>query len=158
MDDIKKQNKMITLKAYSHPYFEKGFRWYFVVGLICAIILGGFIYLKLYLGALALVVTTVVWLIYTKKPQEETTCTISEEGVRFGEKFYPKHQLKSFSIITLSRQNMLYLEISGFVRPAVHISLGDQPVEAIRKILTDYLPERMRQEDFADKLIRWLKI
>ena len=155
---IKKNNKTLTFKAYSHPYFKKGFWWYLAVVLVCLIILGAFVYFELYLGALALAVATAVWLVYSRMPQKEISCTISVEGVKFGDRFYPKKHLKSFSVVGASRQNILYLETNILLRPIAHIFLGEQSIYSVRKILTGYLPEKKKKEDFSDKLTRWLKI
>ena len=149
---------MLSFKAHSHPYYKKGFWWYLAASAVCLIILAVFVYLKLYLGAVALALLAVVWFVYSRKPQEEKKCEISEKGVLFGEKFFSKNQLKSFSFMDNEDISVLYLETAIRFRPLIHIFMIDGPIKKIRKILIKYLPEKKHEEDFADKRLRWLKV
>jgi len=155
MEDIRNTNKMITFKTSSHLYFEKGKSWFISVYLILLVLVALFVYLKQYLGAVVLAVAGVVLSIYSKIPPKEIFCIISKEGVKLDGQFYPYSSLKSFWIADIFPSPILYLDSAHRFRHLISVTLGDQPIEPIKRILREYLPEKSeRGEDIRDKLIR----
>lgn len=158
MEDIKHNQKLVNFKALSHPYFEKNWRWYFFAGLIYAIVIGLFIYFKQYLGAFAVIISVPVFYIYSKIPPKEIDCRISSEGIAINQQLVPFSQLKSFWFTDGGDYFVLHLEPNGRLKMPIRLYLDNQPIEPLRRVLLEYLPEVIRQEDIADKILRVFKI
>jgi len=151
--------KMITFKTTSHPHFEKRKLWFVIVFTILLAFVGLFVYLKQYVSSLVFVVLGLVIYIYSKMPAKEITCTISNEGIKIGERVYGKERLKSFWISELLFPPVLHLELNQRFYFPVSVSLGRQPIEPIKRILLEYLPEQIKPFwDVQDKLARLLRL
>jgi hypothetical protein len=155
MDDIKNKNKMIAFKAQSHLYFEKGLGWSVSMAMLLLLLVALFIYLKQYLGAVVVIVLGVVLYTYSNVPAKEISCLVSGEGIKIGERFYPYSSLKAFWIAQSAPYPILYLESVHRFKAPLSVSLGKEPPEPIRRILLEYLPEKVEKgEDIRDKINR----
>ena len=159
MEDIKTNQKMITFRVHSHPYFQKNHFWFVLVYIVLLLLGALYFWLKQYTGIMVILAIGIIVYFYSTLPPQELACSISPEGIKIGEKMYRFLLFKHFWSVETPSYLLLYLERVEKLKTFICLLIPkNQPFLPIKKILLTYLPEKdTKQESFPDKLLRILK-
>src|SRR3990167_355182 len=135
------------------PQYKRTVGWYFfmiaVFGslAIYSIVVDNFIFLFL-------IILFVLVIFISHRNASKMEFKITQDGIMVGNKFYPYKDIEKFWIIYQPPYaKTLYFHIKSFFNPRLPIPLEQQNPVHIRKILLDYIPEDLEQENepFSDK-------
>lgn len=141
--------------ALEYPMRERGPYWWLppsAVTLACVLFA---LLVKSYLFGGFAVLALLVALLYAQRPPREYRFAISREGVYIGGAHHRFSELKSFWIFEHGDAPEMSLETaSGRIFPYLYIPLGDTHPNRIRRVLSDFLPEKEHTELFTDHIAR----
>lgn len=150
---------IISWKAPEFFHYKKSHWWFPAQAAITLALTAIFILTGQYLVAIIVVLGAII--IYQLAHQEPEVLPVifSPQGIKCKGRFLPYQELKSFWIIESGSVKKLYLQqVERFSLPVV-VPLVKQDIEKVRAFLRHYIPENTDvKEDFADKLLRFLRI
>lgn len=132
--------------------------WFWLVGGVTLVLIAASILWGNFLLAILLLFGGATLLLLGKRPPRTIRCGVLDEGVRFGDRLFHYHALKSFCVIEDERRGRrLVVESKKIFLPHVHLPLGENVSGAqLRQQLSARLPEVHHEETFADALHDWL--
>ncbi len=148
-----------TIQEYEQ--YERGNRWYMVMGfigvvtLLYALISGNFLF------ALVIVLFGIILFLQSHQTPPQLPFVITDLGIIIGRKFHPFSDLKSFYIVYRPPEvKMLFFQSKSALEPMVRIPLLDTDPVEVRFSLLQYLPEDSEKEDepISDQLARNLRL
>ena len=147
----------ISWEDYEYAYYERGPGWYWSVYLIAGAFFIGAILLRNFLFAIFIVLATLTSVLYAKRRPDVVEFSVNRSGIRENKKYYPYGMLHSYWIDDTSREfpKLLLLSKKAFV-PLIVIPLANTDSEAVRNIVSNYLPEKIQQEPISSKIMEYL--
>ena len=91
-------------------------------------------------------------MLYSARPAEIISASISTQGVTVKKDLYPWANIKSFWIFEKSYKKEISLELKRQFMPFLKIPLGDIEPAKVREILLKFIPEKEQEESFIDNL------
>ena len=153
-----KKGKKLTKLEWTAPEFikyEKGKRWFILVGFIALAIIIIAILLKNFLWVVITILIILVVYIYASKEPRKIKFSISGKGIQIDQRIYRFENLKSFWIFYEPPGiKELSLRSKKMLMPYIKIPLDKQNPAEIRKFLLKFLPERKHRESTIDELAR----
>ena len=146
----------IYWETIEHPYYEKTSDWYWIVGIVGAVLAFlSFLFGNILLAIIFILATATV-MIHGARFPGLVSVEIEAEGIHVGHTFYPYTSFKSFSIDEKSDPAILVLETTGFVLSNMRLTIEDVDPEDIRDFLLDHLDELYHEDSVIDHLIHYL--
>jgi uncharacterized membrane protein YobD (UPF0266 family) len=148
---------LFSWEADEFQTHERGLWWYVgVFGLaILAIIYAIYIKNWMFIGVVVMIV--VALFVLGRVAPRKFVHTITDKGVKVGDKFYSYSELKSFWVVDDVATVLNILTAKKYAL-LLTLQLAKGDVEKVRTILSEYLPEESdRGEDRIDKISRLLK-
>ena len=148
-----------TIQEYEQ--FERGSRWYLLMGfigitsLLYSVLSGNFLF-----SLVIILFGLIIWLQSHQTPPQ-LSFVITDLGIVIGKKFHPYSEMESFYIVYRPPEvKTLFLETKSLVEPSLHIPLLDADPVEVRFTLLEYLPENTEKEDepISDQLARNLRL
>ena len=151
---------VIEWEAPEYVQHEKGWKWFFVAGLID---IGFCVYAVLtqnWTLLVAIVLLTAMYVWQHGNVPRHIKIIVSRAGIKVGNKEYPYQNIKSFWIIYKPPHvKTLNIRANSKILPDVSIQLGDQdPVELRTYLCSQIREEEGREETGVDALIRIFKL
>ncbi|MDD2758299.1 MAG: hypothetical protein PHD72_02915 [Patescibacteria group bacterium] len=164
--DLLKQNVNIGNVVYSWNFkeyekFDRGRKWYLVMGLIAAALIFYAVTSGNYLFALIIVLFGIIILLQEMQEPAELAFAITDTGVIVGSKYYPYNDLENFWLVYNPPEvKVLYFQPKSIIKHRLHIPLLDINPEELRNYLNQYLSEDLEQEEepLSDRLSRLFKM
>jgi len=147
-------------QIHEYPKHERTWFWYFIVGLVGAILILYAVFTANFLFALIILMVGVISLISGFRHPELVDITLTSSGVLIGTDFYSYHKVKDFSIVYNPPEvKVLYFDFYSRVQPVVSISLEDIDPNEIREALLPYVAENIdrNEETNSDLFTRLYK-
>ncbi len=148
-----------TIKEYEK--YERGSRWYLVMGIFAILLIGFAVISANYLFALIIVLFAIILVLQEMNEPVELDFAITETGVVIGNKFFPFFEIEKYWLIYNPPEiKTLYFEPKTILKHRISIPLDDvDPIE-LRSYLNQYLVEDIEREEepISDRLGRILKI
>jgi len=148
-------------EAPSHPYHERGPRWYIVMTVIALGLIGIALFNRNFLFALIILLIAMVLILAGHEEPKPILVQIGQNGVVWHGKLYLYQDFEHFAIIYQPPYTkLLYLEHRNSFVPRLRIPLDDQNPLELRDHLKQYLRENldMQEEPISDVVARLLKI
>lgn len=141
--------------------YQHFFGWY-----IAAFLLGGFflihaLFTRNFLFVIIILIVGIIIYLHERNTPAMIEFLITEDGIVFGEKFYPYKTFESFWLVYNPPDvKTLYFTFGQVLRSELPIHLETQHPIAIRNILLNYLPEDIEKEEEAveEQLSRLFRI
>lgn len=146
MNDIKiptndmKTNQKISWTAPEFVYYEKGKKWYLVIGITALAIAAIFVLIKSYSGAAVVVAAALVFFTQGGVKPQDVKFTLDSEGLHYKEKTIGFDQFKEFWIVATPNQPKLYLQKTGKLSLPISIFLKNINPDIVIAFLKQYLP------------------
>jgi len=138
-------------------YYKKGAVWYLATIVVGLGLIGLAIWLKYWLLSAVIFLSIIVFLQYSNKRPKSKKCSITKEGIKIDEKFFPIESFKSFHIIFDKPASHLFLETSRRFYPSFWLNVKNEDLERVVGTLSMILPEKVEHENFLVKINRWLR-
>ena len=153
-------NKIISWVAPEHKRHNRGNLWKIIIfGMILAAIIIGFVH-KAWTFSAAIAVFTIVYYLVHKEVPQDVEVSISEIGIKVGNRKYPFTRIKSFWMIYEPPHiKTLHIKVDKEFIVDISIELSHQDPSTIREFLIEKIPEKEgHNESFTDIFARLLKI
>lgn len=164
--DLLKQDVNFGNVAYSWSFkeydkFDRGQRWYWIMGLLAAALIAYAIYSANYLFALIIVLFGIIIFLQEINEPAELDFGITDTGIVVGTKYYPFNELEKYWIVySPPLVKVLYFEPKSAIKHRLHIPLLDSDPVILRDYLNQYLMEDLDREEepLSERIGRLLKI
>jgi len=142
----------------AYPQREKSKAWYFVMGLIVLgfVIYGLFIDQYGWIVSVTFLILAGVYYLSELKRAPAILISISDYGIRFGSRYFPYSQIKSFWIITEDDIRNLHISLYKGVNREISIMIDENiNIAKLREYLQLQIPEEEgKKMSFSDHIIR----
>jgi hypothetical protein len=133
--------------------YQRNKKWFFYLCVVAIILIGVFLIMHLWSGAVLIFVAAVVFATLSGTKPKNISCTIYNEGVVVSEKIYPFTQFKSFWLGGAGELPKVYLQLTGRLAGQVVMPAEDQDMEQIRLFLSRHVPEEEGRVDEFSEII-----
>jgi MFS superfamily sulfate permease-like transporter len=153
------QNK-ISWQAPEYKHYEKNIGWYVTAVSIIVLIVAFFIIIQSDIfAAVSIAIIGALLLFFSRQKPQIVDIELNENGVKFGNLFYPYKQLKYFWVVHNPRHQTINFHTSAMVNNVFILELEEQDPEIARRFLMQYLPEHSETEETAiQKIMHRFKI
>jgi len=146
-------------RAPEHEIQEKDKKWYLIMGLILAAIVGYAIYTNGLIMAITFVLAGLMGYIILNKKPREINFYITDDGVIADKEIYEFEDIQSFWIFYETEGiRAISLHTKSKFMPFVHIPVGREDPTHLREILLKYLEEIKQKPSLVDAFERLLGI
>ena len=146
---------MLSWQAHKFENFERHPWWGIILFVLLIFLLIYSLLTDNFLLSIILILAGIIVYLFEKKDPETYHFAICETGVIAHDKFYEFLDIENFWLFyepgQLGRKELSLKTTSHFL-PYVHIPLGDEDPNNIRKVLLNYIPEEPHKESFLDFL------
>ena len=139
-----------------HPQ-PKGALWYAVFGVgMAALVFVAFL-LRSFLSGVVFTLSGVLILIYSERPPRSLRIRISRDDLTINDRRYLLRDLDAFNIAESPSGMLALIRSKRLIMPLLHLPLGDQAPEAVRRALRRGVKEDVNlHEPLPDLLAHWL--
>lgn len=139
-----------------HPA-PKSALWYGIFGVVLAVLVFIAYLLRSFLSGIVFVLSGVLILLHSERPAKPIRVVITREDLIINDRRYRFGDLEAFNIVESHTGMLALIQSRRFVMPLLHLPLGDQDPEAVRKALRRGVPEDVNiREPLPDLLAHWL--
>ena len=149
----------IEWDALEFMHHERGAMWYLIGGIIAALMVVYAVITQAWTMAIVIAMLAGVVYLYSHETPKVQRISISRLGIHVGRNNYHYSNIESFWVIFESDVQTLNLKLAGKMGNVEVIQLSEQDPIALREVLSQYiLEEEGKEENFVDKVGRWMKI
>ncbi len=142
------------------PY-ERGRRWYVVMGGLGLLLVIYAVYSANYLFALIIILFGLILSLSSMRPPLEVRFAVTNTGIIVGGRYYRYSELTNFWVIyDPPTVKNLYFSFNNFFKHRLSVPLLDYDPRPIREYLAQYLEEDLEKEEepFSDRLARLFRL
>ncbi len=148
-----------TIQEYEQ--YERGRRWYIVMGILGGLSLVYALFTGNFLFALVIVLFGIIMFLQSHQTPPQLPFVITDLGIILGRRFHPYTDLQNFSIVYRPPEvKVIFFETKSMLEPTLRIPILDADPVEIRYSLLEYLPENAEREDepLSDQIARNLRL
>lgn len=150
---------LISWRGLEFEKNTKNQRWYFIVSLIIATIIGYAIFTDSPIMAFTFILIGVTGYLYLQKEPREINFAINHDGIIIGNEIYEFEDMESFWIFYYPPEiKILSLHMKEKILPHVHIPIYKEDPVKIREIILQFVPEEKQEPGIVDAIERLLHI
>ncbi|MFA5175039.1 MAG: hypothetical protein WC430_01280 [Patescibacteria group bacterium] len=141
--------------------YQRGRRWYAIMGFVGISILAYALITSNYLFALIVALFGIILFLFDMQEPAKVQFAITTTGIILGEKFYRWSEFDSFWIVYAPPEvKNLYFKTNGVFRHRLQVPLLDSDPRPVRDYIGRFLNEDLEQEEepLSDRLARVFKI
>ncbi|OGE79127.1 MAG: hypothetical protein A2751_05815 [Candidatus Doudnabacteria bacterium RIFCSPHIGHO2_01_FULL_46_14] len=153
------EKKEIIWSAPEFIHYPKGPKWYLVLGIFGALLVGYFFFKKDFLTAMMFILLFLMAFFFSRAKPRQMRIILGPRGVTMNDSHIPYQQVKTFWLVYEPPDiKTVNFETSAYLNRFLTLQLEDQNPSEVRDFLLDYLPEDLdREERISDKISRTLK-
>jgi len=166
MSEIIKENTVLgtplhewTIQEYEQ--YERGKRWYLVMGIIGFATLLYALWTGNFLFALVVLLFAIILYLQSHQTPPQLPFVITDLGIIIGRRFHPYSELENFYMVYRPPEvKVIFFETKSTLEPTIRIPMLDADPIEIRFSLLEYLPENTEKEDepLSDQVARNLRL
>ncbi|MDP2690934.1 MAG: hypothetical protein U1C97_00475 [Candidatus Gracilibacteria bacterium] len=151
--------QFIAWTTLAYRQTEKPLSWYLLMGVVVVLfVLYGFFSTDPYgwVVSITFLIMAGVYYLSELKRAPAVRIIVSERGIRFGGRFFPYNDIKSFWILNLGDEHKLHISLyKGTQREIDMMIAADINLTRLRSLLLLHLAEEEgKKESFSDQIIR----
>jgi hypothetical protein len=150
-----KKTYLLSWQAQKFENFERHPWWGIILFILLIILLTYSLLTDNFLLSIILILSGIIVYLFEKKDPETYHFAICETGIIAHDRFYEFIGIEDFWIFyepgKLGRKE-LSIKTTNHLRPYIHLPLGDQDPNIVRKLLLKYIPEEAHEESVFDFL------
>ena len=166
MAEIIKENTVLgnplhewTIQEYEQ--YERGKRWYLVMGIVGFLSLLYSLITQNFLFTLVIMLFGIILYLQSHQRPPQLPFVITDLGIIIGKRFHSYSELENFYIVYRPPEvKVLFFETKSILEPTVRIPIFNADPIEIRYSLLQYLPENTQKEDepLSDQIARNLRL
>lgn len=144
----------VSWTASEYISHAKGASWFAALGVALFVIVGiVYVLTKDIVASVGVGVAGIAFAAFSARPPRTLQYAITEQGIQIGQRFYPYHEFKSFSVMHDGPlPSVLLMPLKRFL-PPITIFFEPQSGDAIIDTLSAYLPHESKEPDAVDKFM-----
>ncbi len=151
-----KNQNLFQFQAFEYEHKEHSPDWFWAVGIITIALSVTAIILHNVLFAFVIVLSGFVLSLFAARPPKQIEVTISDEGIRVENTFYPFHSLESFWIDEKEQKSKILIKSQRLLMPYIIVPLDDADPEKVQMYLSRHIPEVFHSESSLQHLMEYL--
>lgn len=148
---------VFTWQASEYIHHQKKTTWFIVFFGVVAVLAALAILFKQWTSLAVLLAMVAALMVYANKEPRVLSYTLSDAGIRIGDKEYGYDQFKSFAVLQDLAWHAIDLEPLQRFMPRMTILFDDEHLDAIVDKLSEHLPREDRRPDIIERLTRYLR-
>ncbi len=153
--------KEVTWSSPEYHHYDKDIGWFWITGIITAIIFGVAIWQSNFLFAVFILIAGMLMMFWGNRSPEVLNFILNEKGLDMvGKRFYPFDDLDGYAILpTYEHEDLshLVLKEKGRIKGYVKIIVANQKCEEIDNFLSKYLKVIEHDDSMTEHISRMLK-
>lgn len=147
--------KPVSWTASEFVEHEKNFSWYVILaGFSMAAIAVIFLITRDWVTVVVIAMAAALFGVTAKRKPRTLSYELDQKGVKIGDKPYPYHGFKSFSVLEEGVFSSIQLMPLKRFMPPISLYYPPESEDQIISTLANYLPHEERSHDPIDKLMR----
>lgn len=143
-----------TIEFHPGP---KSALWYGIFGVALAVLVFFAYLLRSILSGVVFVLSGILILLHSERPPKPIRVVITKDDLIINDRRYRFGDLEAFNIVESPTGMLALIQSKRFIMPLLHLPLGDQDPEAVKKALRRGIPENTDiHEPLPDLLAHWL--
>ena len=156
-EPINEGNVILNWQSPEFVYYEKSIFWLIFGIIILALAVFILFYFREWYTVVVFILLAIVFFQYGYRKPQLKSYTITENGFKIDDKFYPFAKFEHFGILKTQNVSILNLKYLKKIMPLLTVQLIDVNVSEIEKNLKNKLPEEHFREGFFDKFTRVIR-
>jgi hypothetical protein len=147
-DDVEDLATLLEWEAPDHVHRPKSAIWYTALAILTIVIAGTFVLLNNVIGAITVVLLSIMLFALGRKEPEIKRYRIMVDGIAVNETLYHFRDLVSFNLIyEPSHTTTILFRSNRHFAPLLHMEIGDSDPTIIRDVLLEVLPEDLELDE-----------
>ena len=151
-------NADVSWQAEEYVTREKNGGWYVGLIVVGLVLVALSVWLQWWSFTALIVLSVIALLMYAVRPPRKLNYSLTDEGLKEGEKLYKYEEYKSFGVLQDGARFAIVLTPKKRFYPAVTVYFPEKSGEQIVDAFGAKLPMAEVKLDFLDKLVRMLRI
>ncbi|OGF81975.1 hypothetical protein A2924_04630 [Candidatus Giovannonibacteria bacterium RIFCSPLOWO2_01_FULL_44_16] len=158
-------NVLFSWEAHEYFHHERTTDWYWWVGLVAVLLLGFAVWQRSFLFGILILLGWFTSILYAIRTPRFIRFVLTERGLiienpesKESGKMYPWNQLESFWVFYKPPvHEELSIKSKKTFMPYIKVPLGDEDPEAVKEIVSKYIPLEEQEESLIDTLAHLAK-
>lgn len=148
----------VTWDSDGHEVSEKNTDWYWILWILAISLALAVLFFYEVITAVLIIVVAGTLTLLARTEQTSQTCTVSSEGIKVDELFYPYDSFRGYEIV--EREGMaplLILSTNAVLNPHLFIHIPDTiSEEALAELLDQFMPFLEEGIPFSHRVVEYL--
>jgi len=154
----KLRQSLLEWNTEEFSYYEKSRTWFILGGIVFFLVVGYFTMEKQITTSLTFLLLGLTIYIFSMKKPRRIKCQITPRHISIDNNFYHFKDIESFWMFYEPPDfKVISLKHKKPYLPLIQIPIGEEDPIRIRKILLEFLHEEEQEENFSDKMARFLR-
>lgn len=148
---------IIEWETLEYEHREKSSNWYWLVGFVALLLVGGAIVMKNFLLAILVLLGAFTLVLYARRRPKIIKVAVSRNGIKIHNSLFPYHTLRSFWLHDEEGKRKIIIQSEKLLMPHIHLPLHETTDhETLRSFLLDFLSEEPHRPTVIDLLAEYL--
>lgn len=146
-------------EASEYIHHEKSPQWMLAYFGVVALILGlTYLMIKDVVSVIVIaLLATAVFVLANRKPKT-LSYELTDTGITINGREYPYNSFRSFSVVQYDAVESLFLEPMQRYMPSLSIYVAPDQIDDVANVISQYIPNRIREPDLIDQVIHRLRL
>jgi len=155
--EIKKRPPQFSWRAAEYDFYQKGWRWYLIVGGGALVMLLIAFWQKNFFFAIFIILALIVVVAFGNRRPQVFEFSIYEDGIVIGKDFFSFDGLESFSLrVRPHRLDEIIFKKKKTFNPYLRLPIDAKSAAQVKTILIKKLNETEYHESIIDLIAEWL--
>ena len=148
------QNQNISWEAHEFQFYAKNPGWYITLISITILVVAFFIIVQSdWFAAVCMAIISLLIIYFSRQTPGLVKIELTDQGIKFGNLFYPYKQLKYFWIVNNDNHRTVNFHTTALLNSTLILELENEDPNFIRTYLLNFLPEHSKTEETAAQRI-----
>lgn len=152
-------NPILSWHAPEHIHVRPNPRGLMISTVLLALIIAYAVFTNSPLMAIVFILIGIVGYLFVTRDPRDFEFMVTDKGLVGGKTLYAFEDIHSFWIHSdPPLEGVLSLHSNGILSPFIHIPIGDVPIDELRELLVEFIPEEKHEPTVIDTLEKMLHI
>jgi hypothetical protein len=157
-DEEAEDQPAMTWEASEYINHEKDILWYLSFVIVVLVLLGAALWVQAWTFVVLIIIMAIATIVYINRPPRTMRYSLSGRGLHIGTQFHPYNEYHAFGVVDDGPLLAIMLVSTKRFMPMTLIYFAEQDGDKIVSLLSEHLPMEDLDLDFADIVIRKLRL
>lgn len=158
---LAEQQDSFVWEAPAYDRYERGPRWYALMGIVALLLVGYAVWTTNYLFAFLILLAAIILVLAGNEHPPKVLVQVGHNGLVWDGDYLSFDDIRHFALVYQPPEvKVLYVQPNSALRPRMRIHLGEQDPVALREHLKQYASEdlSLKDEHASDMLARLFRL